>query len=94
MSKPTFGVRFTTDLPASQLEEWLGRNCKGEWELRIESLADDLTRKTLILMFEDATERSAFKIAFRGHAQSAKPAPQQSPAAPESGQKPSLGQKS
>ena len=64
MIKYPFLVGLRTSRPIARIESWLAAHCDGRWHLRIDEIADDLSHKYLVISFEMAKDRAAFKKAF------------------------------
>ena len=57
------GLKFKTSAPITAIEDWLDKNCKGEWDLDIEALSTKLGKKSIAVYFETDTDKEAFKAA-------------------------------
>jgi len=57
----TLGVRLTFYGALSTVEEWLDDECAGDFQVVIVGISDDLTSKTVEVMFENAADRDKFK---------------------------------
>lgn len=55
------GVRLTFYGALSAVEDWLEDECRGEYQVVIVGMSDDLTSKTIEVMFELASDREKFK---------------------------------
>ena len=64
MAKYPFVVGLRTARPVDRIETWLLGNCRGKWHVRLEEIAVDLSHKHLIVSFEFADDRIAFRQAF------------------------------
>ena len=64
MAKYPFVVGLRTARPVDRIESWLLGNCRGRWHVRLEEVAADLSHKHLIVSFEFADDRVAFRQAF------------------------------
>jgi len=64
MAKYPFVVGLRTARPVDRIEKWLLGNCRGKWHVRLEEIAADLSHKYLIVSFEMAEDRVAFRQAF------------------------------
>jgi hypothetical protein len=60
-----YTVLFKTGIPAADLENWLGANCRGDWSMVLEDMDDGLRSKTLRIMFETPSDRDRFKASAR-----------------------------
>ncbi len=91
MAKHPFVVGLRTARPIERIEKWLLGHCRGQWHVRLEEIASDLSHKYLIVSFERAEDRVAFRQAFAkanaaaqaAAAQAAEPAERAQPAAGE-----------
>jgi len=59
------GIKFKTSAPINVIEDWLETNCKGEWDLEVESISTVLKQKSMAVYFEKETDRDAFKAAYK-----------------------------
>ncbi|MBM3565625.1 MAG: hypothetical protein FJX42_05880 [Alphaproteobacteria bacterium] len=64
MIKHPFVVGLKTSRPIARIESWLAAYCDGRWQLKLEQMAEDLSHKYLVISFELAKDRAAFKKAF------------------------------
>lgn len=64
MIKYPFLVGLRTARPVERIESWLAAYCAGRWHLRLDEIAPDLSHKNLVIAFEKAEDRTAFKNAF------------------------------
>lgn len=64
MIKYPFLVGLRTARPVERIESWLAAYCAGRWHLRLDEIASDLSHKNLVIAFEKAEDRTAFKNAF------------------------------
>ena len=64
MAKYPFVVGLRTARPVGRIEKWLLVHCRGRWHVRLEEIAADLSHKYLIVSFELATDRVAFRQSF------------------------------
>lgn len=64
MAKHPFVVGLRTARPIERIEKWLLGHCRGQWHVRLEEIASDLSHKYLIVSFERAEDRVAFRQAF------------------------------
>lgn len=64
MIKYPFLVGLRTARPVERIESWLAAYCAGRWHLRLDEIAPDLSHKNLLVAFEKAEDRTAFKNAF------------------------------
>ena len=55
------GVRLKFSGAMANIEDWLDVHCDGECSLVIVEISDDLTRKTVEVMFENSEDREKFK---------------------------------
>lgn len=58
------GIKFKTSASINMFEDWLEANCKGEWDLEVESISTTLGQKSMAVYFENETDRDAFKAAY------------------------------
>jgi len=59
------GIKFKTSAPINVIEDWLEANCKGEWDLEIESISTVLGQKAMAVYFETEADRDAFKATYK-----------------------------
>lgn len=59
------GIKFKTSAPISVIEDWLEKNCKGEWDVDIEAIATSLGQKAVAVYFEMDADKEAFKAAYK-----------------------------
>mgnify|MGYP001576078456 FL=1 len=64
MIKYPFLVGLRTARPVERIESWLAAYCAGRWHVRLDEIAPDLSHKNLVIAFEKAEDRTAFKNAF------------------------------
>jgi hypothetical protein len=64
MAQYPFVVGLRTARPVERIEHWLLGHCRGKWHVRLEEIAADLSHKYLIVSFEMAEDRVAFRQAF------------------------------
>ena len=64
MIKYPFLVGLRTARPVARIESWLAAHCSGKWHVRLDEIAPDLSHKNLLVAFEKAEDRAAFKNAF------------------------------
>ncbi len=64
MANYPFVVGLRTARPVERIEKWLLGHCRGKWHVRLEEIASDLSHKYLIVSFERAEDRVAFRQAF------------------------------
>ena len=64
MIKYPFLVGLRTARPVERIESWLAAHCAGRWHVRLDEIAPDLSHKNLVIAFEKAEDRTAFKNAF------------------------------
>ena len=64
MAKYPFVVGLRTARPVERIEKWLLGHCRGKWHVRLEEIATDLSHKYLIVSFEFAVDRVAFRQSF------------------------------
>lgn len=57
------GLKFTTSTSISVIEDWLEKNCKGEWDVDIEAISTGLGKKSVAVYFETDADKEAFKAA-------------------------------
>lgn len=57
-------ARFTTAGRLTPIETWLKLNIEGQWTIKLESISDDMSKKSYALTFEDEGDCNAFKIRF------------------------------
>jgi len=55
------GVRLKFYGALSDIEDWLDDECAGDFQVVIVDLSDDLTSKTIEVMFEHMEDREKFK---------------------------------
>lgn len=56
----THAVICKTSGSLTTIEDWLDDHCEGEWNLILDALDDDLTRKSIRVMFELAGDKEKF----------------------------------
>lgn len=61
-----FTARFATAGNIAAVEAWLGGNVRGKWNVKLESVSDDLLKKIYALDFEQASDRTLFRTRFMG----------------------------
>lgn len=61
-----FKARFTTSGNVASVHSWLDLNIKGKWSLRIDSVSDDLLRKSYAVIFSEAADLGRFRAAYGG----------------------------
>lgn len=59
------GLKFKTATPLSSIEDWLDKNCKGEWEVEIEAISTSLGQKSIAVYFETEEDKEAFKAVYK-----------------------------
>lgn len=59
------GLRVTTSRPIREIEQWMDYHCLGEWRITLDEVSKDLAVKTIRLLFENQTDREAFRRACR-----------------------------
>lgn len=59
------GFKIKTSKSISGIEDWLEENCKGEWDLEIETLSTELNEKVIAVYFESDQDHDAFKAAYK-----------------------------
>jgi hypothetical protein len=64
MGKSFHSVILKTATAVSAIEDWLDDNCSGEWAVRMEGITEDLSVKTLRILFERPEDKERFKEAF------------------------------
>ena len=57
-----YTAQFTTAGRLTSIENWLKQNMKGQWSFKLESVSDDMSKKSYMLMFDDAIDCNAFKM--------------------------------
>jgi len=67
MAELRFGLRLKTAKFISSLEDWLARNCLGEWDIRLDGVSDDLNSKSYLFRFELSDDLKWFKYAVGQH---------------------------
>jgi hypothetical protein len=65
MADLTIGVKIKTSTSVQQIESLLESICAGDWDVSIESIASDLSKKEIAVYFEQAQDKEAFKAAFK-----------------------------
>ncbi len=55
-----YGVLYKTTESAAGIEEWLEKNRRGKWAMRLADLDDMLVEKSFKVMFEFETDKSNF----------------------------------
>lgn len=94
MANYPFVVGLRTARPVERIEKWLLGHCRGKWHVRLEEIASDLSHKYLIVSFERAEDRVAFRQAFaRAGAAAQAAAAAQSDAQSDAPAPPSAGEK-
>jgi len=58
--KLSFGVLYTCFGAMSEVEDWLDENCQGQHRLIIDTIDEDLVKKTLRIMFEFESDKTVF----------------------------------
>ena len=56
------GVKFTFSGSLGAIEDWLDDNCEGDCEVVVVGMNEDLTRKTIQVMFSNIEDRERFKV--------------------------------
>lgn len=64
MTVTKYTARFTTAGRLTPIETWLKQNIKGKWSFKLESIADDMVKKTYILKFVEEADLNSFKMRF------------------------------
>lgn len=59
-----YTARFTTAGRLTSIENWLKENMQGNWSFKLESVSDDMSKKSYVLVFDDAVDCNAFKMRF------------------------------
>lgn len=59
-----YTARFITAGRITSIENWLKQKIKGNWSFKLESISEDMSKKSYVLMFDDAVDCNAFKIRF------------------------------
>lgn len=59
-----YTARFTTAGRLTSIETWLKQNMKGNWSFKLDSVSEDMSKKSYVLMFDDAIDCNAFKMRF------------------------------
>ena len=65
-----YGIRFFTNRPADQLEDWLNRHCGDGWDLQLAGIGEDRygnMQKQLLVLFRKARDRELFQHGFLHH---------------------------
>lgn len=65
MSNLTTGVKIKTSASIHAIEGLLEKICTGDWDVSIESIASDLSKKEVAVFFETEEDKLAFKNAYR-----------------------------
>lgn len=65
MSNLTTGVKIKTSTSLQLLEGLLEEICSGEWDVSIEAIASDLSKKEIAVFFEHDEDKEAFKVAYK-----------------------------
>jgi len=55
-----FGVLYTCYGAMWEIEDWLDDNCQGQHSLVIDTIDEDLVKKTLRIMFELESDKTSF----------------------------------
>ena len=61
-----FGVLFKTTRSIEDIEDWLEDNCESLWSVTLEGIDEDLSSKTLRILFMDEADKIAFSRGFGG----------------------------
>jgi len=56
-----YGVLYKTGDSLLTLEDWLDSHCRGNWAIAITEISEDLSFKTIQIMFEQAEDKELFK---------------------------------
>lgn len=67
MGELTTGVKIKTSTSVQQIESLLENICTGDWDVSIEAIEPDLSKKEIAVYFEQAEDKEAFKKAFRDY---------------------------
>ncbi|MBL6933356.1 MAG: hypothetical protein ISR45_10440 [Rhodospirillales bacterium] len=65
MADLTTGVKVKTSASVQQIETLLEGICSGDWDVSIEAIATNLSKKEIAIYFEHAADKEAFKVAFK-----------------------------
>ena len=58
-----FGVLFRTTRSIDDIEDWLEGNCGDSWSISLEGIEEDLSSKTLRVLFMSEADKIAFSRA-------------------------------
>lgn len=61
MSTKKFRIAFRSTRPIGQIEDWLSKNCEGDWDVRLIDIADDLRYKALSVYFQIEEDARRFR---------------------------------
>ncbi|OIQ84515.1 hypothetical protein GALL_336560 [mine drainage metagenome] len=56
------GLRLRTER-VGHIEDWLGRNARGGWDIRLDEVSDDLQSKSYMIFFERPDDLTGLKWA-------------------------------
>ncbi|MDP6175454.1 MAG: hypothetical protein QGF09_14905 [Rhodospirillales bacterium] len=54
------GILYRTSEQSTVLEEWMEKNCRGKWNLRLDGVDEQLMGKSFKLMFELPEDKNNF----------------------------------
>ena len=61
-----FGVMFKTSRSTDDIEDWLEDNCEELWSVTLEGIDEDLSSKTLRVLFRSEADKVSFSRKFSG----------------------------
>lgn len=70
MSDLRYGLAYKTEASIKEIEDWMGQNCSGDWDVRLADLDDSepaRIKKKIELFFERAEDKEKFKLGFSKH---------------------------
>lgn len=59
-----FKARFATGGRLAPIEDWLRQHIKGDWNIQMESVSDDMSKKNYAVIFAEEGDRDSFKRRF------------------------------
>lgn len=69
MGNYSCGLKYKARKPVFEVEDWLDKNCSGDWDVRLEGIDDSDPKGVvnhLAVLFEKAEDRDKFKAAMSG----------------------------
>jgi hypothetical protein len=59
-----YGLIYSTNGAISDIEEWLEEFCVGKFQVALEDMDADLTKKSVRVMFENEADKMNFKAEY------------------------------